>query len=337
VDGSYLAFYGFLLERAIDKTVSLEFLNILVSELMDGSTLQRDSLSEYETTFSLGSSFRRKVISYIERCHLEDGGYFFARIPPSSGMDTYFAVKSLSMLGRKPKRPEAVVNFFLDQMREGSLGSLTSIFAAVAVINKLDQIRGDLRNYAQQRIMAVRNKAGGFGALENIDVEAASELEDTYRAIRILRLIGGEFDKVKVSSFVLNLLNPDGGFGREGLSTLASTFYATEIHRLLSVEIGTLSNITAYLRNEEDKWRVNFGKGHVNFIEHLFWLIKGLANMGEKSAVPDIVIRFVTDCQRPYGGFARTTIMGIPTLEYTYYAISILGEVLPHVVSVEIR
>ncbi|MCR4394444.1 MAG: hypothetical protein NUV31_08765, partial [Dehalococcoidales bacterium] len=86
---------------------------------MDGFTLPLDWLNECKTADRLGHSFRRDVLGYIERCHLEDGGYFFARISPSSGLDTYFAVKSLSILGVKPDRPEAIADFFLNDVKEG--------------------------------------------------------------------------------------------------------------------------------------------------------------------------------------------------------------------------
>jgi len=33
------------------------------------------------------------------------------------------------------------------------------------------------------------------------------------------------------------------------------------------------------------------------------------------------------ECQRANRGFSRATAMGIPTLEYTFYALSILKEV----------
>jgi hypothetical protein len=68
--------------------------------------LMENTLKEYETSYRLGRSFRREVVKYIERRHLEDGAYFFARVLPSSGLHTYFAVKSLSILGVKPDRPE---------------------------------------------------------------------------------------------------------------------------------------------------------------------------------------------------------------------------------------
>jgi hypothetical protein len=61
-------------------------------------------------------------------------------------------------------------------------------------------------------------------------------------------------------------------------------------------------------------------------IDDLHWLMNGLANLGVNSVYPDRVIKFVMECQLPNGGFSRSTIMGIPTLEYTFYAMSILKQ-----------
>jgi hypothetical protein len=260
------------------------------------------------------------VVKYIERCHLEDGGYFFARIPPSSGLDTYFAVKSLPILGLKPDRPEAIANFFLNDFKESTLGGITGIFLAVEVLNDLGRMTDELRNYALLRIMALRNKAGGFGAYKDVDVEVPSELQDTYRAVRVLKITGADFDREKVSRFTLGFLRPDGGYGAKGYSTLASTFYATEIHKLLGVDTGKLNTAREYLRKREENWQVQF-------IEDVYWLYKGLANLGEKPNFPDRTLKFVMACQRANGGFSRATIIGIPTLEYTFYALSILREI----------
>jgi hypothetical protein len=87
----------------------------------------------------------------------------------------------------------------------------------------------------------------------------------------------------------------------------------------LEVENGASTSTIAYLINREKNWQVQF-------IEDLYWLVEGLANLGEKSNFPDRIIRFIMECQRQNGGFSRATIMGIPTLEYTYYALSILKE-----------
>ena len=282
--------------------------------------LKENTLREYETSYKLGHSFRREVVKYTERCHLEDGGYFFARIPPSSGTDTYFAVKSLAILGVKPQHPESILNFFLSQVSEGTLAGIIGIFNAIEVIDELSHVSNDLKSYARQHIMPFQNKAGGFGALENIDVEVTSELQETYRAVRILKIIGANFDKRKITDFVLSELNPDGGYGREGRSTLASTFYASEIYRLLGYATKKLAATRDYLRNREKNWQVQF-------IEDLYWLTMGLSNLGEKFNFHEKATRFVMECGRDNGGFSRATVMGIPTLEYTFYALSILRQV----------
>ena len=275
---------------------------------------------KYGTIRRLSRSFRREVVRYIERCYLEDGGYFFARIPPSSGTDTYFAVKSLAILDVKPRNPESVVNFFLSQVSDDTLGGVTGTFNAVEVIDELGHVSDDLRSYAKERVVVWQNEAGGFGALENIDVEVSSELQETYRAVKVLKTIGVSFDGEKITHYISSLLNRDGGYGRNGHSTLASTFYATAIYKLLVVYTGDLAITSAYLRKREENWQVQF-------IEDLYWLVEGLANLGEKSNLPDRVTSFVLECQRPNGGFSRATVMGIPTLEYTFYALSILHEI----------
>ena len=292
------------------------YFNNAINKLM--SRLRADLFDDYDA--GLGNHFRREVAGYIERCRLEDGGYFFARVLPSSGLDTYFAVKSLRILGLKPSRPEAVVGFFLSDVREGTFGGLIGIFLTVEVLNELGYMTDELRNCIYPRILALGNEAGGFGAYQDLDVEVPSELQETYRAVKVLKTIGAEFDEQKVSRFVFRMLNSDGGYGGKGYSTLASTFYATEIHKLLGVDTGELTITRDYLRKREENWQVQF-------IEDTYWLVLSLANLNEKTNVPDRAKQFVIMCQRSNGGFSRATIMGIPTLEYTFYALSILREV----------
>ncbi len=266
-------------------------------------------------------SLKKEAVTYIERCHLEDGGYFFARVPPSSGLDTYFAVKSLSLLGVPQNKPETIADFFLNQYRDGALTGTTAIFSSVETLSELGKLTGDLKKYAKQQIIPLQNKAGGFGALENIDIEVSSELQETYRAINVLKTIGAEYDKRKVTDFVLGDLNSDGGFGRVGRSTLASTYYATEILKLSGYDMNKLTGTREYLRKIERNWQVEF-------IEDIYWLVSGLANLGEKAKLPDKIVNFVTECRRTNGGFSRATEIGIPTLEYTFYALSILKEIV---------
>ena len=276
---------------------------------------KRDRPKDYIA--ELGISFKNDVAVYIERCHLEDGGYFFARVLPSSGMDTYFAIKSLAILGVKPEREPETVGFFMKNIVNARTEGIAGIFAAVGVLKELGGLTDEVKNYSSLRIRAFQNRTGGFGAYENIDVEVTSELQETYQAVSILNTVGAKPDEEKVSRFVSGLLNADGGYGRDGHSTGASTFYATAIQKLIGVDRGKPGITRDYLRRREENWQVNF-------LEELYWLVGSLANIGEKPKYPDKISGFVSECLRANGGFTRFTEMGITTLEYTYYALEVM-------------
>ena len=276
----------------------------MVTQLSKADRRSRDLLKE-------------EVIRYIGKCRLPDGGYFFARVTPSSGMDTYYAVKSLSLLGVKPGDPGSIVDFFFSMHKAGALNGTTGIFAAVETLDALGGLDSDIKQYAAQYITSLQNKAGGFGATENVDIEVISELQETYRAVKVLTTVNAVFDRQKVKDFLLGWLNPDGSYGRGGHSALSSTYYAVAIYKLLDRDMRRLAVTRDFLREQERNRQVGY-------IEDLYRLIMGLADLGEKTGVPDRAVNFVLECRRAGGGFARAMEMGIPTLEYTYYALSIL-------------
>ncbi len=256
------------------------------------------------------------VRRYIESCRLEDGGYFFARIPPSSAVDTFYAVRTLSMMGCRPDNPAATRKFFVDALKSNSILSINGLFAAIEVLDDL-HFSVQLPSRYVERINKLRNDIGGFGVVDNLDIEVVSELETTYRVLKIMTAMGMDFNRRSISDFVLKFANRDGGFGKGNLSTLASTYYATEIFRLTGYDTSGLSDTVNYLRDRSTIWRLNF-------IEDVFWVSNSLSNLEQKIDLADWMISFVEACRRANGGFARKDVMGIPSLEYTYYAVSIL-------------
>jgi len=266
------------------------------------------------------NSLRAQVRQYVENCHLDDGGYFFARMPPSSAMDTYFAVKTLSLLGLKPGYPEEISKFFQGFLKRDSYFSLTGLFSAADVLHELGGNIRALQKYVP-KLKLLRNSMGGFGVIDNLDLEVVSALESTYRVLKIFDRLGIDFSKQQIVEFVLKFNNADGGFGNERISTLASTFYATEIFRLVGYASTDLNATKKYLRSRENMWQLNY-------IEDMYWLCGSLSNLNEKTRLHDWIVRFVKTCQRKNGGFARKDVMGIPTLEDTYYAMSILKNTL---------
>jgi hypothetical protein len=79
----------------------------------------------------------RLIKDYIESRQMEDGGYFFARVPPSSAMDTLYAVKSLRMLGTIPEKKDAVINYVRNSLMDASGINFNVFYAAVELMDGL--------------------------------------------------------------------------------------------------------------------------------------------------------------------------------------------------------
>ncbi|MGA9047589.1 MAG: prenyltransferase/squalene oxidase repeat-containing protein [Dehalococcoidia bacterium] len=259
---------------------------------------------------------QEQVQGYISKCHLPDGGYFFAMMPPSSAMDTYYAVKTLSLLGVEPDRTGEIEDFFINALEKNPFMGINGLFSASEVLYDLNLENKSLYGYLP-KLKLMRNSVGGFGAFENLDLEVVSEMETTFRVVSILNRLGRDFNTQPIINFVLKFNNADGGFGNGRISTLASTFYATEIFKLIMYDGTKLKLTVNYLRDRENMWQLNF-------IEDIYWLSNSLCNLGQRVRIPERLISFVKACQRPNGGFARKDVMGIPTLEDTFYAVSIL-------------
>ena len=168
---------------------------------------------------------QRPVVSYVESCQTPDGGYFFARVPPASGQDTYHAVKCLALLGRKPLRLGALKDWLTEAADTSVARNLRGLYFLSEVYRELQMGTEPLLKGVDS-VRALQNPYGGFGTAGRVYVEVPSELEATYCAVATLQNLGALLDAQRLAHFVQRLRNPDGGFGAEGRSSLASTYYA---------------------------------------------------------------------------------------------------------------
>jgi len=274
---------------------------------------------------------KQKIIDYIEDCHLSDGGYFFAKVEPSSGLETYLAVKTLKLLGVKPKNAKSVASFWKNEGNEGNLNSLFLIFLAVGTYKELGlrirvfkRYRRYLADYCKHIIprktfFYSKNKRLGqkdFPFVMSYFSTVGKELEDLYYLVTLNRDLKMRIiDRAKVIKLVISLQNKNGGFGRGRESHLMAAYHALSILNLLSFNLPTKEKVYEYLI---EKW------GDCDLLEDLFCIIESLTLI--EKPLPNIneVIQFLDSCQRGNGGFGRAPVMSIPTIEDTYHAVSII-------------
>lgn len=122
-------------------------------------------------------------------------------------------------------------------------------------------------------------------------------------------------DKKKIINFVLSLQNKDGGFGNIRDSQISTTFYALNILALFDYPLYLLKGIRQFLHHQWLK---------TNYLEDLYWLVESLSISNLVLPPVDQLTLFLYDCSRDNGGFSRSRNLGIPTIEYTHQAVSLL-------------
>ena len=260
-----------------------------------------------------------RVAKYVESCRVADGGYFFAQIAPAVAQDTYFALACLRLLSQQPRDAAGVRRWVREWRRTPS--NVSSIHGVYLLCNLLEELGESLQSahpYARL-IVDSENSLGGFGTYENVFVESASELQATYEAVSVLRRLGCPVDCERIAGFLNRFRQPDGGFGL-CRSTLPSTYYACATLAQLRDSGPLMEGARLYLQRRAQRW-------HVYFLDDVFWLVQGLSLTGGAAACASQAATHVLACQRPRGGFARAAVIGIPTLEHTYYALQVLDSV----------
>jgi len=274
---------------------------------------------------------KRKIVDYIEDCHLPDGGYFFAKVEPSSGLETYLAVKTLRLLGIKTKNTDPTALFWQQQDEEGDLDGLFRIFLAAETYKELDLQLGKFKKYREYLIgyykdiilrgefTYLQNKrlsSKGFGFAMSYFRTAGRELENLLLLVILERDLKIKIiNREKIIKLIVPLQNKNGGFGRGRESHLTATYHALSILKLLAFELPAKEKVYNYLIERRNE---------CNCLEDLFYIVESLALINKP--LPDIskIIHFVDSCQRGNGGFGRAPVMSIPTIEDTYRAVSVI-------------
>jgi len=272
----------------------------------------------------------RKIVKYIEDRHLSDGGYFFARIEPSSGLETYLAVKTLRLLGAKTKNAKSIELFWKQREAEGNIYDLFSIFLAVGTFKELKLPIGTFKKYGKyltdhckhtiRQSEFIHSQNGresrkGFSAAMSYFGTIGKDLEDLFYLVTLSSDLKIEINKKKIIKLIVSLQNKNGGFGRGRESHLMATYHALAILKLLSFDFPAKEKVYSYL---VERW------DDCDFLEDLFYIVESLALIRKPLPKVSKIIQFVDSCQRGNGGFGRAPMMSIPTIEDTYRAVSII-------------
>ncbi|NMB56576.1 hypothetical protein GYA19_01395 [Candidatus Beckwithbacteria bacterium] len=275
---------------------------------------------------------KNHIIQYLQARHLSDGGYFFARVTPSSALDTMCAVETLKLLNSKQIPISEIMRFFKNEDKEGNLKCISSLFFAVQTYKALKIDISEFKKYSPFILENTTNKNIFKKKKFKAKAETKFLLSDNSVNTLYLDLVEGEVKDLyyltflcknfnineanqNIIDFILSLENTDGGFGNIKGSELSTTYYALKILKKLNYPLVKLKKTINFLKRQIER---------ANYLEEYFWAVESFILL--KISIPrqSSLLSFLIACQKGNGGFARSQFIGIANIEQTYQAVTIL-------------
>lgn len=271
----------------------------------------------------VSSTIKEQVLKYIlERHCREQGGFCFYRLEEPSGADTYYSLRILDAL-QEPFADEKTVSY-LEKLQSPD-GSYESIFSAFYSIKGLQILKKKPAYDPSQYIIA---KMAEYDIhAEDIPAEVTSIFKRLLFLVEIYDssgLVRSEAIEKNIRRLVLQFQNPDGGFGYFN-SSLDETAKAVEILRVMGHGPDP-SRVRVFISRCEmpDHGFTAVPGTSLSYIEHIYAGLKLSELVSYRPKYLDACEIFISGCRRRNGGFSRAISDGIPTIEYTCYAVNSL-------------
>jgi len=256
------------------------------------------------------------VLQYIEARQNVDGGYIFAQGADSGAQDTYYALAIFNLLRTEPPNLEATIEWLQKFPAD-------NVYAYFYVAKGLTLYNRKVDEKIIQRVLELKKPHGGYSEIE-VNIEAYSEFEATYRATEVIRELCVPVDPEPTVQWLLKSMNADGGFGVGGCSNLISTFHVLSSLYNLGYQILELKKMLRFVRSCEKK-RGGFTvvpEVSLPFLQEVYAGTTILRIMDEPFTYPEATRELVLGLQNSNGGFRRSIELGLSTFEDTYYALN---------------
>lgn len=253
------------------------------------------------------------MLGYVRSCQNVDGGYAFCEGVDSNAQDTFCALSILRTLDAPPERAEMTVRW-LESFPKEDIRSNYYVAYSLAFIKGNESISG-LKSSAICRL--------SLDQLEN----SFSEFETIFMMCCLAKLQGKKLDSGAISTFLLQHQNNDGGFGYNKHSNLLATFQALYSLRNVGYNLNDVKNALEFTRacENRDGGFTSVPNTRLPFIEDTYSGVSILKLYGESARQPLLCGKQIMKSLRSNGGFSRADF-GIPTLEYTFYAVRAMAK-----------
>ena len=335
----------------LNSTGVLEYIDRLqVSGLLYGNFGFRETVKEKEADVAstydavavvsaLGGMLpnRTGVVAYLRNHQNYDGGFGYKTnrdsgvFWDSTTVYTNRGVLGLSVLGEGPDLRDRAVSF-LKGMQYTSAGfsnlpkndpSIAYTYNAVLALVALGE---PVPRQPEVAAFVLANQMPNGGFLDHA-VDTKEGIHTAFYAMRVLEVLGAQYDSSKVAAFARSFLDDrlDGGFGDyPGLgSTTMFTFDAVSALNLAGSRPTDVAGAIAFLgagRNADG----GFGEGNVSDVETTYRAMLAMRLLGAPTEQAHATIALLQSVQNPDGGFGVARGY-VSRASYTYRAVRALA------------
>lgn len=268
-------------------------------------------------------AFRSLVIQYVSERRCRKGGFCFYRLEEPNGSDTWHALSILDVLN-VPFEDEATVAYLKGMQRpDGSYDSIHAAWYAIRSLSLLGETSSlDPRPYVLRNLEHYRFDA------KKLPAEVISMFKRTSYLVDLCVALDMDTDgplRDNVVDFILGFQNEDGGFGHL-VSTLFDTARALAMLKSLGQPLGELG-VERFIRLCEVPFYGFTDIPHttLSYLEYVHAGVLASYLISRRPKYQDECETFVVNCQNRTGGFSRSPLGGIATLENTWLGVHALA------------
>jgi len=231
-----------------------------------------------------------KMVKFILSMQSPEGGFSFSRLTPPTIEDTYFALMALKELGAH----------FTDKRTKEYVKSIEP-----------GQIYGMRTAYMFGKIC----KSLGIGCMPPEIKTKPTTLSEAYYKALISDMSGHAQDAA---------MSPANPF--KAPRTVSEAHKTIFLMKRYGIPFDRNHYVSHFQLAQNDDGGFGFFQGTTSFLENVYHSLNGLSELGSRPLDLKACERFIHYCKASNGGFGRQ-ILTVPSVEYTYYAVSSLNTI----------
>lgn len=265
----------------------------------------------------LSEGEKARTIRYILDRRCPSGGYCFYQLDEPNLSDTWYGLGCLQILNQIT--PDEKTEEYLSRYHDQTTG-ISGLYRLWYLYWSYMFLKGDIPEILIQNLASY--------PLPTLHTTGTVESSSIFESLYCYAILCADSDikiqdsyREKIQAFINRWHHSSGGYGRDK-ATLVETRHVVAIFSAVGINLD-LDEINSFLEEciDEQSGFVNVPLSRPGYLEHLDAGIALARLLNHPVPNKERCLKFLENCRKDNGGYARSGFGGNATLEYSWYAI----------------